>query len=134
MGQYEKFSLHITDLYTAGGVPFCLYCMDSRYTKILEEIKTYLKKPYHTKERTNMDAHFTTDCSFGIDYRKYQLKTNFWWCIDVADDEEDVGDWIAFTGTTDRQNAFKRVIENDYKNWWALKPKEERYELYNDSF
>ncbi len=134
MGQYDKYSLHITDLVTTGGVPFCLYCMDSRYTKILEEIKTYLKKPYHTKEWTNMDAHFTTDCSFGIDHRKYQLQTSFWWCIDVAENEEDVGDWIAFTGAADRQNAFKRVIENDYNNWWVIKPKEERNGLYKDAF
>lgn len=30
-----------------------------------------------------MEAHFTTDCSFGSDHHKYQLKTNFWWCIEI---------------------------------------------------
>ncbi len=134
MGQYDKYNLHITDLITSNGVPFCLYCMNSRYTQTLEEIKAYLKKPYRTKERTDIDTHFTTKCLFEIDYYKYQLRTNFWWCIDIAKYNDDVGDWIAFVGTTDRQNAFKRVINSDYTNWWMKKPKEDREQDIIDSF
>lgn len=44
MGQYDKYSLHVTDLVTTGGVPFCLYCMDGKYEQILVEIKVYLKE------------------------------------------------------------------------------------------
>lgn len=116
MGQYEQYSLHVTDMVTTGGVPFCLYCADSRYDQILCEIKVYLKEHYPLKEWTNMETHFEAGCPFGEDYRRHQLKTNFWWCIDTTRYEEDVGDWIAFVGATDRQNAFKRVIESDYKN------------------
>lgn len=133
MGQYDKYSLHVTDLVTTGGVPFCLYCMDSKYEQILAEIKAYLKKPYHLKEWTNMEAHFTTECSFGADHRKYQLKTNFWWCIDKSRADDDVGDWIAFVGATDRQNAFKRVIHSDYTNWWMKKSATEREKDFKES-
>lgn len=133
MWQYGKYSLHVTDLVTTGGVPFCLYCADNRYAKILEEIKTYLKEHYHLKEWTNMEAHFTTDCSFGSDHHKYQLKTNFWWCIDMARCDDDVGDWIAFVGAADRQNAFKRVIQSDYENWWMKKSAEDREKDFSES-
>lgn len=134
MGQYEQYSLHITDLVTTGGVPLCLYCPDRRYEQILCEIKAYLKDHYCTKEWTNMEAHFETACPRGADHHKYQLKTNFWWCIDEARNDEDVGDWIAFIGAADRQNAFKRIIESDYVNWWMKKSSAEREQDYQESF
>lgn len=133
MGQYDKYSLYVTDLVTTGGVPFCLYCMDGKYEQILAEIKVYLKEHYRLKEWTNMEAHFTTECSFDVDNRKYQLKTNFWWCIDRSHSEEDVGDWIAFVGATDRQNAFKCVIHNDYANWWMKKSVAEREKDFREA-
>lgn len=81
-----------------------------------------------------MEAHFEAVCPLGEDHRKYQMKTNFWWCIDTARNGEDVGDWIAFVGAADRQNAFKRVIESDYKNWWMKKSAAEREQDYKESF
>lgn len=133
MGQYGEYGLHVTDLVTTGGVPFCLYCMDGKYEQIFAEIKAYLKNPYPLKEWTNMDAHFTTECSFDVNHRKYQLRTNFWWCIDKSSADDDVGDWIAFVGAADRQNAFKRVIRNDYTNWWMKKSAAEREKDFKES-
>lgn len=134
MGQYDKYSLHVTDLTTIGGAPFCLYCMNNQYEKTLDKIKTYLKEPYQLKEWTNMEAHFTTKYAFGVDHLKYQRKTNFWWCIDISRDDNDIGDWIAFIGASDRQNAFKRVIADDYLNWWMTKSELEREKDFKDSF
>ena len=134
MGQYEKYSLHVTDLVTTGGVPSCLFCMDSKYEQILTEIKSYLDKPYHLKEWTNMEAHFTKSVS-DIETRFYshKLRTNFWWCIDKSRKDEDIGDWIAFTGAADRQNAFMRVINSDYTNWWLKKSEKEREDEFMES-
>lgn len=144
LGQFDKYSLHITDLVTTGGVPFCLYCRDDRYDEILEAIKDYLyysNYPYQTKEWTNMHAHFTEPAGeWEKDHRKWQLQTNFWWCIDVSPIEcehewdNPVGDWIAFTGASDRQNAFKQVIQNDYDNWWSKKTPEDQAEEFNKAF
>jgi len=134
MGQYEQYHLHVTDLTTVNGVPFCLYCRDGSYERILNEIKAYLDEPYRTKERTNLEVHFTTKNPFEADIRKVQLRTNCWWCIDIARSDEDVGDWIAFTGATDRQNAFKRVFESDFANWWSKMPIEDRTLEYRMAF
>lgn len=134
MGQYEKYSLHITDLVTTGGVPFCLYCMDDKYEQILDEIKVYLEKPYQLKEHTNMEAHFTVEHPWGVDFHKRQLEINFWWCIDYNRYDEDIGDWIAFIGAADRQDAFNRVINKDFTSWWIKKSPEDRNKDFQDSF
>lgn len=141
LGQFDKYSLHITDLVTTGGVPFCLYCRDDRYEIILDAIKKYLKEDYRLKEWTNMGVHFkpTPTDEWLRDHYKYQLRTNFWWCIDVASISNDdkfnhVGDWIAFTGATDRQKAFTRIINQDYSTWWTEKPESEREEEFKESF
>ena len=142
MGQFDKYSLHITDLVTTGGVPFCLYCRDDRYNEILEAIKVYLKEHYQLKEWSNMHAHFEsipTD-EWSRKHHKHELQTNFWWCIDVSPIEckrewdNPVGDWIAFTGAADRQNALKRVIQSDYDNWWSKKTPEDQAEEFNKAF
>lgn len=143
MGQFEKYSLHVTDLKTNRGIPFCLYCRDDRYNEILEAIRIYLKEGYQLQEWSNMDAHFKlpTD-EWSKECGKYNLRTNFWWCIDKADIDDSkkdnfcyngIGDWIAFTGATDRQNAFKRVIQSDYTEWWCKKSIEDREKEFNDS-
>lgn len=141
MGQFDKYSLHVTDLVTIGGVPFCLYCRDDRYAEIIEAIKLYLKEDYQLKEWTNMHAHFTEPAGeWEKDHRKWQLQTNFWWCIDATpikcehEWDNPVGDWIAFTGAADRQNAFKRVIQSDYDNWWSKKTPEDQTEEFNKAF
>ena len=145
MGQFEKYSLHITDLKTNRGIPFCLYCRDDRYNEILEAIRIYLEKGYQLKEWSNMEAHFdpTPTDKWSKETRKHDLRTNFWWCIDQADIDDSrrnlfiyncIGDWIAFTGATDRQKAFKKVIQNDYTEWWSKKPIEDREEEFDDSF
>ena len=142
MGQFDKYSLHVTDLVTTGGVPFCLYCRDDRYNEILEAIKVYLKEHYQLKEWSNMHAHFEpipTD-EWSRKHHKYELQTNFWWCIDASPIEckcewdNPVGDWIAFTGAADRQNAFKRVIQSDYDHWWMKKTPEDQAEEFNKAF
>lgn len=137
-GRFDKYKLHITDLVTTGGVPFCLYCLDNRYEEILEAIKVYLKEKYKLKEWTNMEAHFDTNTPYDIEHRKYQLKTNFWWCIDSTTSDDDdrfaIGDWIAFTGATDRQNAFMRVISYDNTDWWKKKTPEEQNSEYTEAF
>lgn len=144
LGQYYQYSLNVTDLVTTGGVPFCLYCRDDRYDVILSAIKVYLKEHYQLKERSNMHAHFepipTDKWEWSRKHHKYELQTNFWWCIDVSPIEckrewdNPVGDWIAFTGATDRQNAFKRVMESDYLNWWMKKSEEDRSKEFAESF
>ncbi len=141
MGQFDKYSLHVTDLVTIGGVPFCLYCRDDRYDEILEAIKVYLKEDYQLKEWTNMHAHFTEPAGeWEKDHRKWQLQTNFWWCIDATpikcehEWDNPVGDWIAFTGASDRQNAFNRVLKLDYMNWWMKKSEDERKKDFEESF
>lgn len=44
-----------------------------------------------------------------------------------------MGDWIAFVGATDRQNAFKCVIHNDYANWWMKKSVAEREKDFKEA-
>lgn len=141
MGQFEKYSLHVTDLVTVGGVPFCLYCRNDRYEVILDAIKKYLNEPYQLKEWSNMCSHFTATPT-DDQYIKHERQTNFWWCIDIANPDADindtshniVGDWIAFTGATDRQNAFAQVIDTDRTSWWLRKSEEEREKEYKESF
>lgn len=142
LGQFDKYSLHVTELATTGGAPFCIYCRDDRYEAILEGIKEYLAKHYPLKEWSNMHAHFEpvpTD-KVAREHRKWALKTNFWWCIDVANASDDTrfanqcGDWIAFTGATDRQNAFLRVINHDYSDWWMEKSEADRQEEFQSAF
>ena len=142
MGQFDKYSLHVTDLVTIGGVPFCLYCRDDRYEITLNAIKVYLKEHYQLKEWSNMHAHFepTPTGGWSRKHHKYELQTNFWWCIDVSpidskcECDNPVGDWIAFTGAADRQNAFKRVVQSDYDNWWSKKTPEDQAEEFNKAF
>ena len=142
MGQYDQYSLHVTDLVTTGGVPFCLYCRDDRYEVILNAIKVYLNEHYQLKEWSNMHAHFepTPTSEWSRKHHKYELQTNFWWCIDVSPIEckrewdNPVGDWIAFTGASDRQNAFNRVLNLDYMTWWMKKSEDERKKDFEESF
>ena len=142
LGQYDKYSLHVTDLVTTGGVPFCLYCRDDRYDDILSAIKVYLKEHYKLKEWSNMHAHFepTPTSGWARKDHMHEVQTNFWWCIDISPVEckntwdNRVGDWIAFTGATDRQNAFRRVMENDYLNWWMKKPADSCIRDFEASF
>lgn len=139
MGQFAKYSLHVTDLVTTGGVPFCVYCQDEYYEEILAAIKEYLDKKYQLKEWTNMHGHFrplpTNPTQFDIDDRKYECRTNFWWCIDVASSEYNhIGDWIAFTGAADRQNSFKRIIQADHTDWWNKMTPEEQQVKFDEAF
>lgn len=139
LGQYDQYSLHVTDLVTTDGVPFCLYCRDDRYEIILNAIRVYLKEDYQLKD---MQAHFEpipTD-EWSRKRHKYELQTNFWWCIDVSPIECEhtwdscAGDWIAFTGASDRQSAFNRVLKLDYMNWWMKKSEDERKKEFEGSF
>lgn len=143
LGQFSKYSLHVTDLVTTGGVPFCIYCRDDRYEEVLEAIKRYLNEDHALKEWTNMHAHFNEPkTQWDKDHRKWQIKTNFWWCIDVADpydDEDDeyanhVGDWIAFTGATDRQKKFVEILQRDYDEWWSKMTSDEQTEELSKAF
>lgn len=130
LGQFDKYKLHVTDLVTIGGVPFCLYCQSDCYDLILSAIKSYLNGDFHTKEWTNIKGHFTPinpdDSDWEKDQRKHEFKTNFWWCIDNTQS----GDWIAFTGAADRQTAFLRILKNDHDSWWMKKTDEEREREY----
>ena len=139
MGQYDKYSLHVTDLTTRTGMPFCLYCRDDRYEIILATIKDDINKPYQTKEWSNLSEHFQERVSKND---KYALRTNFWWCIDKADpnpDENDkyanlVGDWIAFNGPGIRQKAFTRIMSLSYNNWWMEFSEQERKFEFDNAF
>ena len=127
--QYSDYKLHITDITTVRGVPFCIYCRDEYYEEILTAIKEYINKPYNLKEWTNMEYHFrelNTTNQFDVDRYKYAIRTNFWWCIDINKNGHHIGDWMAFIGATDRQNRFTEIISNDYSNWWMKKTPEER--------
>lgn len=143
MGQYDQYSLHVTDLVTTRGVPFCVFCKNDHYDKILEAIKLYLKEDYRLKELTNMHVHFTEPKSdWDKEHCKWKLQTNFWWCIDIVKPNADinnpyesvVGDWIAFIGATDRQRCFTQVIGNDHSLWWLRKTDDERKKEYDDAF
>lgn len=136
MGQYDKYKLHITDLKTVSGVPLYLFCEDENYELILAEIKLYLEKEYRLKEWTNLHAHFRETSGPASSYDKHRLETNFWWCIDryYQNEQGRIGDWMAFLGAADREKAFLRCIENDYRNWWMEKSEEEREEEFKKSF
>lgn len=132
MDNWDKYSMHVTDITTVCGVPLCLFCRDEFYDEIVKELRRYIADPYPLKERTNMPAHFRR----GSDHRA--LETNFWWCIDIVrKDPEDwgrIGDWIAFIGATDRQNAMQRVLDNSFNDWWMKKTESERKELLKDAY
>ena len=133
-GQFDDYSLHITDLKTIGGVPFCLFCRNDRYETILNELKSYIKEPYRLKEFSNIEAHFTRvpkENKTAFNRHKYYLKTNFWWCIDK---NSKTGDWIAFTGATDRQNAFTAAIAKEYNNYWMSKSEEDREIEFQEAY
>lgn len=133
LGQYDQFSLHKTDMTNLRGVPLYLFCKDTQYELILAELKVYIRTVYHTKEWTNMEVHFNEELQrYGA--TKHKLKTNFWWCIDISRCNEDVGDWIAFLGATDRVNALKRILDKDYKEFWMKKSAEEREEELKQAF
>ena len=143
MGQRDQYALYITDFETIGGVPFCVFCRKDRYDKVLDAIKKYLDGGYGLKEYSNMREHFKVSGRVSLTANKYTLRTNFWWCIDKADIGPDVdedfdnlvGDWIAFTGATDRQKAFLRAIDSDYNNWWLKNyTEEEREKEFKNSF
>lgn len=133
LSQYDKYSMHVTDLRSIRGVPLCLYCKEANYQRIIEAIKEYLDHRYKLKEWTNMEVHFKEE-EQKYSASKHKLKTNFWWCIDVSRGDNDVGDWIAFLGAADRIKAFGRIIKDDYENWWMKKPEEERDEEVKRAF
>ena len=84
-----------------------------------------------------MECHFKTvdrNNEYEVKIQKYKLRTNFWWCIDIAIDDHHIGDWIAFTGATDRQRKFNEIITNSYLNWWMKKTPEEREEEVKQAF
>lgn len=119
---FNKYKVIVTPLKTVSDVPFCVFCDEDHYDEILEAIKEYLKEDYQLKEWSNMRYHFSTCRSEDLEYVKYCRQTNFWWCIDKGD----IGDWIAFTGATDRQNKFKEIIKADYKQLWEDIPESEK--------
>ena len=127
MYHFNEYKLHVTDLVTVRGVPFCVFCRDEYYPVVLEMIKNYIKKPYQLKEYSNLREHFVTD-----DHRNAQ-NTNFWWCIDRRFDEG-TGDWMAFTGAADRQNAFMKKITEDYQDWYMQMDEETREKEYAKSW
>lgn len=140
MGQFDQYSLEtVPDLVPTSGVPFNLFCRSDRRELIVEALKEFIEKPYRLKEFSNMDAQFRVNPDIHDPMYKYEIKTNFWWCIDITslagvDYGNQVGDWMAFTGAADRQNAFKRIIQNDYKFWWMKKSEQDRMKEYQDSF
>lgn len=132
MGQYEKYKLHKTDLVTVRGVPFYLFCDESKYETILDEIKRYINERYHLKEWTNIEAHFEENPA-SIQHHKWQCRTNFWWCIDISRTDEDLGDWMLFIGAADRVRKFNAALELDHE-WWMSKTKAEREDEFKKSF
>lgn len=135
LGRYEQYELIKTDLKTVRDVPLYIFCRSECYSLIMEQIRKLLdyNNNYPLKEYSSMQYHFTEKYSM---YRgvKYMLRTNFWWCIDVARTNTDVGDWFAFLGATDRVNAIQRILDKDYKEFWMAKPEEERNKEFTDSF
>lgn len=116
MSRYDEYRLYDTGLKTVRGVPLNLFAHREHHSSIITAIKRYLENPYHLKEWSNLEYHFK-DISDGD---KHRLRTNFWWCIDHNRfAEEDIGDWVLFTGAYDRQKAFLRVIDTDFREWWS---------------
>ena len=128
MYRFNEYKLHVTDLVTVRGVPFCIFCRDEYYPVVLEMIKEYIKKPYPLKEYSNLREPFVTN----DDHRNTQ-NTNFWWCIDRRF-VEGTGDWMAFTGAADRQNAFMKVMTENYQNWYMKIDEKIRKKEYAESW
>lgn len=133
MDNYDKYSLHVTDVTTARGVPFCLFCRDEFYEDIIREIRRFIAVPYPLKEFSNLQSHFVKNPD------RHALKTNFWWCIDrvYKDSEPDefhIGDWIGFIGATDRQKAMQRVLDHSYHGWWEQFSDADRKAMLKDAY
>ena len=140
--ELDKYSLHITDLKTLTGVPFVIFCRDEFYEEVLESIKQYIENPWRTKEWTNLEDQFKKPTSTWD--KPFTIHTNFWWCIDKNDPadhtgtyDSHVGDWIAFTGATDRQHKFMEIINEDHKShddMWSKLTDQERKDKINKCY
>ena len=127
MGQFDQYSLEtVPDLVPTSGVPFNLFCRSDRRELIVEALKEFIEKPYRLKEFSNMDAQFRVNPDIHDPMYKYEIKTNFWWCIDIG-----IGDWMAFLKPKEQQ--VKKALKKDYEEWWLMKPEEEREEKYKKS-
>lgn len=132
---FDRYQLHTLDFTTIRGVPVHLFCRDDKYDAIVAEIKRYIEKPYQLKEYSGIADHFREDGD------RYRMKTNFWWCIDNTekigsrwDRPEYIGDFMLFIGATDRKNAFLRVINKEYNEWWMEKSEEDRSKEINEAY
>lgn len=125
MYHFRKYDVFGTCIHTPEGEELMVFCQKNNSEKIINAIKSYIEKPYHLKEFSELDKIPYAQ----KDNMSYMgRRSNFWWCIDNVDL---YGNWMAFLSSN--QDRFIAAITNDYKNWWMKKSKKEREEEYKKS-
>ena len=121
MYNFNEYGFFHTKIYTQDHNELFIFCKKNNSAKILEEIKVFIDNPYPLKEHSALEK---VPKSTTID----DLKTNFWWCIDI---NNVYGDWIAFLESHINLIAF--ALRNDYQNIWMKKSEADRKEEYRKS-
>lgn len=124
MGEYDKYDYHqCDDIKDYKRNPLILFCKSEFLDAIKKELKKYIEKPYPLKSYSTIRYHINGSED------EYNLKKNFFWCIDMTN----TGNWMGWFGT-EKTPIFKNAIESDYHEWWMKKPEDVREKEYNNSF
>ena len=119
MHEFDKYIYTPTGICTKEKNELILFSDQEITNEILDGIISYVNKPYHLKEYSELDKVPNSSIK-DTDYNR--LSTDFWWCIDFGID------WMAFLNSN--RELFEKGINEDYFNWWLKKPEEVRNQEY----
>lgn len=126
----EEYELYDTGWFTTAGKKMFLFCNKKYHDNVVEELKRYVKEHYQLKEFSSMPEqfefiHLTGDKSVDAWHKRdaeFHQKTDFWWCIDINDDDPNypqlnylIGDWMAWVIKPDQAEAFNNKIMSIFK-------------------
>jgi hypothetical protein len=122
MHDFNNYVYTNSGIYTKDNNELILFSNKEQKDEILEAISSFINKPYHLKEYSELDKIPT---SLPSDTGVKKLRTNFWWEISI------LRDWMAFLNSN--RHLFEKGINYDYNNWWMTKSEDERQNEYTKS-
>lgn len=119
MHEFNNYIYTETGIYTKDKDELILFSNKEITNEVLEELVSFVNKPYHLKEYSELEKIPTSSIK-NTGFNK--LRTDFWWCVDYNND------WMAFLSSN--RELFENGVNNDFNNWWMEKPKKIRKKEY----
>lgn len=116
---YRDYYVYSTRIRNSAGKELLIFARRDRAYETIEEVRRFINLPWELKAPGNLCEAI---------YGDTEVKTNFWWCIDIPQ-KGNVADWMAFFD--DEKDRFNKAIGNDYNEWWLPMEYEEKESEYN---